>query len=1186
MPIYTAMDSAQNLEKITKIEEETQRVAVSSDTQNTVFGAPEGVDALWLVQKARDLMREDSVVVHIALDDVRIQTLKSCISFFAPEIEVLVFPAWDCLPYDRVSPSKDVVAQRVATLARLVEITEETKRVPRIVLTSVNAASQKVPPRSFFDGASFSAKIGGSLDQDRLQQFLTSNGYERVQTVREHGEFAVRGGIIDLFPPENEEPIRIDLFGDEIESIRSFDPAEQTTTGKIDHFSLTPVSEFILTPEAIERFRKGYRAAFGMVRTDDMLYEAVSDGRRYNGAEHWLPLFYERLETLHDYLPKSLTVQDAHASHAYDERVTQIKDFYEARKTLVQAQQAKKPAKTKGQDVSLSGSIYNPLPWQDLYIEDLEQDVITLSPFKATEGIAFYGDAGGKGGRDFADVRALPDADVFGALKEHISQHRRGQKCVLCCYSDGSKERIKILLQNNKVRFSDVQKFTDISKGNQDISLIILPLEKGFETAELMLMTEQDLLGDRLARASKTKKRKADNFIREVSSLSEGDYVVHVDFGIGRFVGLETLEAAGVLHDCLKIVYAGDDRLFVPVENIEMLSRFGGEEAIVQLDKLGGAGWQARKARVKKNLMEMAEELLKIAAARALKKADSLHVSESVHNEFAARFPYHETEDQLRAIQDTLEDMGKTTPMDRLICGDVGFGKTEIALRAAFVASMSGEQVAIVAPTTLLARQHYQGFLKRFEGMGIRIAQLSRMVSAAEAKQVKEGLRDGSVQIVIGTHALFSKDVKFSNLGLVIVDEEQRFGVKQKEALKALKENVHVLTLTATPIPRTLQMSLTGVKEMSIIATPPVDRLAIRTFVLPYDPVVIREALLREHYRGGQSFYVCPRIKDMDALHEALKELVPEVKIVTAHGQMSPTELENRMTAFSDRQYDVLLATNIIESGIDIPNANTMVVHRSDLFGLAQLYQIRGRIGRSKARAYAYLTYEPNKKLTDTAQRRLEVLETLDTLGAGFQLASHDMDIRGAGNLLGEQQSGHIKEVGVELYQQMLEDAVAAARSGSTLGDAHEGLDNWSPNIQLGTSVLIPESYVADLNLRLSLYRRLGELENEAQIEGFAAELIDRFGSIPSEVENLLTVITIKQACKRAGISKVEAGPKGGVVTFHESFSKPAALVALLQEKPYLKLRPDQKLVRTASWTSLAERIKGVKSLISMLENL
>ena len=586
-------------------------------------------------------------------------------------------------------------------------------------------------------------------------------------------------------------------------------------------------------------------------------------------------------------------------------------------------------------------------------------------------------------------------------------------------------------------------------------------------------------------------------------------------------------------------------------------------------------------------LMRIAGKLMEVAAARQLRKADSLHIEKEAYDHFAARFPYAETEDQARSINAVLQDLAGTYPMDRLVCGDVGFGKTEVAIRAAYVAAKAGVQVALVVPTTLLARQHYAEFMRRFDGTGLRIAQLSRMVSPKEAEKIRKDLSEGHVDIIIGTHALFANRTQFAHLGLLIIDEEQRFGVKQKEKLKELKADVHVLTLTATPIPRTLQLSLSGVRELSLITTPPVDRLAIRTFVLPFDPVVIREALLREHHRGGQSFYVCPRISDLETVQETLKDLVPELKTVTAHGRMAATDLDARMTAFYDGQYDILLATNIIESGIDIPSANTMVVHRADMFGLAQLYQIRGRIGRSKQRAYAYLSVDPKKKLTDQGQKRLEVIATLDTLGAGFQLASHDMDIRGAGNLLGEEQSGHVREVGIELYQQMLEEAVVAAKSGVDMDDLQNQSD-WSPQINLGLSMLIPELYVPDLGVRMTLYRRLSDLETSAEIERFAAELIDRFGVLPEEVENLLETAKIKQLCRLAGIDRLEAGPKGAVFGFYmDQHAKPEMLLKWMEERrTQVKLRPDQRISLSGNWENPKQRLKPVRRMMKELAAL
>lgn len=1166
------MNAAENLEQ--------------TGPKNIIFGAPEGVDARILIKRAKDAAKNDEILIHVALDDTRLATLKDLIKFFDPACRVLTFPAWDCLPYDRVSPGPDLMAERVASLCKLTEWSKDKTRKPRILLTTLNAISQRVPPKQAMDSRYIRLKKGERLDVNSFEIFLSENGYQRTDTVREPSEFALRGGLLDLFPAGRKNPVRVDLFGDEIESIKIFNAETQISQKEIEKFALLPSKEYTLDEEHISHFRKKYREAFGVKRENDPLYESITSGRRYNGMEHWLPLFYESMDNIFDYTDGYDLTFDQAITQAFSERYTQIQDFYQARKTLEASQTQK-----KSKDVSLSGAVYHPLPPHQLYLTEEEwvhatSEAKILSPFPPKDG-----EGGAKKGRDFADIRALPDGDVFQTLQEYIRPHQSDKKILIASSSEGSRDRLIGLMENNG--FKELKKIKEFSETKNlktgQIGFCLIDLAHGFVAEDLLVVTEQDILGDRLARKSKGRK-KADNFLREVSSLDEGDLVVHVEHGIGRFIGLETVKADGTLHDCLKLVYAGDDKLYVPVENIDVLSRFGSDEGTTQLDKLGGAGWQARKSRVKKDLMRIAGKLLDIAAARTLQKSDPLELEPAQYNKFAARFPYTETDDQARSIDSVLEDLAKDHPMDRLVCGDVGFGKTEVAIRAAYVAAKAGAQVALAVPTTLLARQHYANFEERFQNTGLRVAQLSRMVDAKETKLVKKGLQEGSIDIVIGTHALFSNDVKFAHLGLLIIDEEQRFGVKQKERLKELKANIHVLTLTATPIPRTLQMSLTGVRELSLITTPPIDRLAIRTFVTPYDPVVIREALLREHYRGGQSFYVCPRIKDMADLEEQIKELVPEVRVVTAHGQMTPTELDERMTAFYERQYDVLLATNIIESGIDIPSANTMIIHRADMFGLAQLYQIRGRIGRSKVRAYAYLTYDPAKKLTDQGQKRLEVISTLDTLGAGFQLASHDMDIRGAGNLLGEEQSGHVKEVGVELYQQMLEEAVAAAKEGIDL-NSEDLIDAvaYSPQINLGTSVLIPETYVPDLGVRMTLYRRLSDIKESQDVEQFAAELIDRFGELPSEVENLLDIVKVKQLCLQAGIDRVDAGPKGAVIGFHND--SPPNLQGLVKwmdqtQKGKAKIRSDNKISFPRDWEKLNARVRGVKQLVNELAKL
>jgi len=711
-------------------------------------------------------------------------------------------------------------------------------------------------------------------------------------------------------------------------------------------------------------------------------------------------------------------------------------------------------------------------------------------------------------------------------------------------------------------------------------AIAVLGIEHGFEAGDLALIGEQDILGDRMIQGRR-RTRRAQDFLSEVASLSAGDIVVHVDHGIARFTGLKVIDAAGAPHDCLELHYAGGDKLYLPVENIELLSRYGSEDTDVQLDRLGGVGWQTRKARMKNRIREIAHHLIRIAAERQLRKAPKFEPPQAAYEEFSARFPYQETEDQAAAIDAVLDDLAAGKPMDRLVCGDVGFGKTEVALRAAFAAAIEGKQVAVVVPTTLLARQHYKNCTARFAGLPVKIVQLSRMVSSADLRAAKAGLADGTVDIAVGTHAVLGKAIKFKDLGLVIIDEEQHFGVAHKERLKELRSEVHVLTLSATPIPRTLQLALSGVRELSLIASPPVDRLAVRTFVTPFDELIVREALLRERFRGGQSFFVCPRIEDIDDAAAFLRSNVPEATFITAHGQMASGDLEERMSAFYDGKYDILVSTAIVESGLDIPTANTMIVYRADMFGLAQLYQLRGRVGRSKTRAYALFTIPPNRTLTPQAEKRLKVLQSLDTLGAGFQLASHDLDIRGGGNLLGDEQSGHIKEVGYELYQQMLDEAITALKAG--IEEPAE--EAWSPSITIGTPVTIPEDYISDLTLRLTFYRRLSSLETDEEIEGIGAEMADRFGKLPEEVSQLLKLVSIKALCRRAHIEKVDAGPKGVIVAFRDnSFANPQGLVRFIGEQgSKAKVRPDMKVVFIRDFANADERLAGTQQILRTL---
>ena len=1138
-----------------------------------VSGVPEGLDAMLLPQLAVHL--GNIPLLHVCVDDQRLSTLAEQVAFFAPELEVLSFPAWDCLPYDRVSPTADVLARRLSTLAAL---NKSTTR-PRLVLATVNAVLQRVVARSTIGSSTFNATSSQRVNSNALTNFLASNGFTRSSTVLDPGDFAVRGGIIDIFPPGADNPVRLDFFGDTLESIREFDTQTQRSRVTLKSLSLTPANELLLSPESIGRFRTGYATAFGGLDLDDPLYESVTNGRRYQGMEHWMPLFHEHLETLLDHLPQAPVSLDQAADEAMAARHGQIAEFYDARKE----------ARQKG---SFGAAPYKPLKSDRLYVgadewQQLLADrtTLALSAFESpsSSSISFAG----RRGRSFAAERAQTATSIYDAVRVHSEDLRKvGKRVLVASWTEGSQERLHTILKDHGTApLSTAATWAEASTRDKSIvSLIVLGLEAGFETDDTVVIAEQDILGDRLVRKAR-RNRKAPDFLSELSALSPGDLVVHVDHGIGRFEGLKTIEVQGAPHDCLLLIYAGNDRLFLPVENIELLTRYGAEDNGAQLDRLGGGAWQAKKARLKERIREIAEDLIKTAAARELKAGDILAPPDGAYDEFCARFPYEETEDQLTAIESVLNDLQRGRPMDRLICGDVGFGKTEVALRSAFVAALNGKQVAVVVPTTLLSRQHFATFAERFKGLPLRLAQASRLVGRKEVEQVKEGLAAGDIDIVVGTHALLTSNIKFRDLGLLIIDEEQHFGVKHKERLKEMRANVHVLTLTATPIPRTLQLALSGVRELSLITTPPLDRLAVRTYISPFDPVIIRESLLREHFRGGQSFYVVPRISDLIEVGEFLRENVPEIKFRAAHGRLSPTELEDIMSGFYDRKFDVLLSTTIVESGLDIPTANTLIVHRADMFGLAQLYQLRGRVGRSKQRAYALFTTAPNRTMTEAAERRLKVLQSLDSLGAGFTLASHDLDLRGGGNLLGEEQSGNIKEVGYELYQTMLEEAVVKMRDGVAVEEA-EG--TWSPQINVGTSVLIPEKFVSDLQVRLGLYRRLADLHEQSDLDAFGAELHDRFGRLPDEVQHLIEVVSIKLLCRTANVANVDAGPKGLVLGFRKDiFPNPAALVQWISGQGMLaKLRPDMKLVILRNWKTPEERLKGTRQILLNLVKL
>lgn len=1127
-----------------------------------VSEAPFGHDIHALTEVAT---KRQSPTVFIARSEEQARKAMRLARFFAPKLPRLMIPGWDNLPYDRVSPSSGVAAARVAALCRL------SKGLSKPALIIIPAASfiQRTAPKAVLSKASLILQTGKSYAQEQIEAFLAVNGYIRSSTVREAGEFAIRGGIIDIFAPTLSEPIRLDFFGDELEGLRSFDAETQVSSTSLSAIELTPVSEILFLEDTPSRFRNNYLEKLGSP-SGDKDYEAAYAGIKRQGIEQWLPLFYDGTNNVSDFLPAdSLIALDPHAIAAMKARLEQIEDHFQARKEAAINDEHRALA---------PGALY----WSEAEIDALPKNGprALFSSFDTGENTPLS--LGGKAGFDFAPLRLAEKGNVYEAAAEYVKNLSNNNKTpVFCGLTKGSAERLINILGDHGVEGIRRANSYEKATASTTPAISVLPIDSGFETDTHAFITEADMLGERTIRQKP--KRKAANFIQEASALETRDLVVHTEHGVGRYLGLKTLTVQRASHDCLELEYAGGDKLFLPVENIELISRYGQSDGTAALDKLGGVNWQARKAKAKRRIMDMAEELIALAAKRLTKPANVFTPIEGEYERFSARFPYVETDDQLRSIEDVTSDLSLGRPMDRLICGDVGFGKTEVAMRAAFLVALGGAQVAIIAPTTLLARQHFETFKARFAGLPVKIGQLSRLVSAKDAEETREAIKNGTCDIVIGTHALLAKSIEFDRLGLLIIDEEQRFGVKHKERLKDLKEDVHVLTLSATPIPRTLQMSLTGIRDLSLIATPPVDRLAVRTYVTELDATTMREALLREKYRGGQSFVVAPRIKDLPTLEDMLHEHVPEVNFVVAHGQMPAKELEDKMTAFYEGKHDVLLSTTIVESGLDVPRANTLIIHRADMFGLAQLYQLRGRVGRSKTRAYAYMTTGRSGLLNPMAEKRLKVLQSLDSLGAGFTLASHDLDMRGGGNLLGEDQSGHIKEVGVELYQAMLRDAVEEIKHG---GSPLE--ETWSPQLNLGVSALLPEDYVEDLGVRLSLYRRLADLKTQEERDSFAAELTDRFGDLPEEAKGLLQVSEIKALCKTIGIEKLDAGDKGIVLSFRENASiDPSKLVEFVRSDPRgLKLRPDMKLVAFGDWPDTARRSKAASNILKKLSEL
>lgn len=1138
----------------------------------------------------KNLGKNSNDFVFIAKNDMEMSLIEKQIQYFAPDLKILNFYAWDCLPFDRVSPKPAILASRIKALYSL---TNRKENQNFFIITSINAVSQKtISPKKIKDLGLF-LEVGSKASLEQIAQFLTNKGYKRQVCANDVGDFALRGGIIDIVISEASDLVgyRIDFFGEEVESIRVFDPITQITRENVKKIEILPNSEVILDEKTIANFRANYRKNFGNPNIEDFLYSAISENRNYIGMEHWLPLFYEEnLVPFFQYLQNPICFFDEEIFHDLSEKNILVKEYYQTR---IAERKIKHNA------------IYNPISPELLYINNdsfaniLNQNIaicfnrfdtiIKTKNSKELENEVFLNHKNRAIDLEIKEVLNFTIAsknhfqDPVELMKEfafNIKQENPKIKISVACLTETFKERFEKLMCDYGINFNT----------------ITLPLNFGFYSSDIMIIGEQAIFGEKVIR-KKNKKIASERLIEEGLSINEGELVVHRDYGIGKFEGIKLVESLGIKIDMIHLSYGGGDNLFVPVDEINLITRYGSDNPLIQLDRLGVSTWKNRREKVRKRIKIAAEELLKIAGMRKLKKAPIFVAEQFFYEEFKNRFGFVETEDQLQAIDEIEEDLKKGSPMDRLICGDVGFGKTEVAMRAsAIVVSNNGNefkkkyQVAIVAPTTLLVRQHYKNFVDRFANTNIKIEQLSRLISTAKAKEVRDNLENGKIDIVIGTHALLQKTIKFNNLGLVIIDEEQHFGVAQKERLKELRNEIHILTLSATPIPRTLQMSLTGVKDLSLIATPPVDRLAVRNFVMPYDSTITKEAIMREYNRGGRIFFVVPRISDIDEMEARLKILVPEIKITHAHGRMTPNELDKIMNDFVDGKIDMLLSTTIIESGIDISQANTMIIYKADMFGLSQLYQLRGRVGRTKVRGYCYFMTDNRKNLSKDSKKKLEVMQSLDSLGIGFSVASHDMDIRGSGNILGDEQSGHVRETGVELYQQMLLETIEKQKNQNPNLENIDGIEevDFSTQIKLGISLLIPANYVEDLSLRMSFYKKIANIKGDEGQEIILEEMLNRFGKVPEEVVNLIEVAKLKFLCKKNNIISLEANKDGILLAFkNNKFKNPEKLMELIfSSNNKIKLQQNHKILFIRPMNSVQNKILSAFSVAQSIEKI
>ncbi|MBE4574012.1 transcription-repair coupling factor [Vibrio navarrensis] len=1075
---------------------------------------------------------------------------------------VTVFPDWETLPYDNFSPHQDIISERIATLFQLPGQTNGITIVP------VSTLLQRQSPRDFLLQHTLMVKVGDRYSLEKLRLQLDNSGYRHVDQVFGPGEYASRGSILDLYPMGSHDPYRIDFFDDEIDTIRTFDPENQRSTEAVQEIRLLPAHEFPTTEAAIEDFRIRWRSQFDARREPESVYMQVSKGTWPAGIEYWQPLFFEQTETLFDYVASDshfITVGDIDL--AMDQFLSDVDYRYEQKKV---------------------DPLRPLLPPAQLWLKK-DELYARIKPFAQTcLSVAAIEE---KAGRSNLPLQALPELAVQQNSKEPLAQLRKfsesfNGKIVFSVESEGRREALTELLQGIKLRPTISASLDEALQQENRFTLVIGATERGFIHPErgFAFVCESDLLGDRVIQRRKKDKRNvnSDTVIRHLAELKPGQPVVHIDHGIGRYIGLETLEAGGIKAEYMMLEYQNEAKLYVPVASLNLISRYsGGAEESAPLHKLGGEVWAKARRKAAEKVRDVAAELLDVYAKRELKPGYKFALDRGQYASFKSGFPFEETDDQAMAINAVLSDMCQAKAMDRLVCGDVGFGKTEVAMRAAFVATDNSKQVAVLVPTTLLAQQHFENFRDRFANLPIRVEVLSRFKSAKEQKQILEDVASGKVDILVGTHKLLSSELKFNDLGLLIVDEEHRFGVRQKEKVKAMRADVDILTLTATPIPRTLNMAMSGMRDLSIIATPPARRLSIKTFVRERDDAVVREAILREIMRGGQVYFLHNQVETIEKVAADLTKLVPEARITVAHGQMRERELERVMNDFYHQRFNLLVCTTIIETGIDVPTANTIIMDRADNLGLAQLHQLRGRVGRSHHQAYAYLLTPYPKSMTKDAIKRLDAIASLEDLGAGFTLATHDLEIRGAGELLGEEQSGQIQSVGFSLYMEMLEQAVQALKEGKE--PSLDELLREQTEVEIRIPALLPDDYIPDVNSRLSMYKRIASVEGEEELNELKVELIDRFGLLPDAAKNLLAISELKILAANIKVKKIEAHDKGGFIEFYPNADiNPAYLVRLLQSQPKkFAMEGPTKFKFSVPLTDRRQRVQFIRDLLN-----